>query len=170
MKHTYTFDMPSFLFKNNRAPEGYIALMATIIIGAVLLVMSVGISKAGWYARFTILGTEAKEQSAALADGCANQALALLITDSTYVGDATTTLSIGSCYVFPIEVNAPLPGVITLRVQGIVRDSYTNLEMEIALNDVRLDSVPMPEPVVMPLLPRNFNVHLNSRKELPSLP
>ena len=75
---------------------GYIALMATIIISAILLVLSVEASLAGFHARFNILGTEAKEQAASLAQGCADQALSAIVTDPSYTGNATTTTSAGS--------------------------------------------------------------------------
>ena len=36
----------------NKKTNGYIALMATVIIGAVLLIMTVEMSKTGWSTRF----------------------------------------------------------------------------------------------------------------------
>ena len=97
----------NYFMVQNRAERhsltgGYIALMATIIISAILLVLCVEGSLAGFHARFSILGTEAKEQAAALAEGCADQALSAVVTDPTYTGHTTTTISVGTCYVFPI--------------------------------------------------------------------
>ncbi len=157
-------------FKHNKNNEGYIALVATIIIGAVLLSMSVTLTMASWHTRFGILAIEAKEQSASLAEGCASWAYTLLMTDSSYQGNTTSTIAIGACHIFPLILNSPLEGIVTLHVQGRVRESYTNLEMQIDMKDVRIDTVALPEPVIIPLLPLNFNLHLNSWKELPSLP
>ena len=170
MRHTYIFNTVVSDSKKEQYTKGYIALMATIVIGAVLLVMTVSMTKAGWYARFNILGIEAKEQSASLAEGCGNQALALLIADSSYQGNATTTVEVGTCYIFPITLNSPLLGIVTLRVQGRVRDAYTNLEMQIDMKDIKIDSVPLPEPIVIPPAPLNFTVRLHSWKEVPKLP
>lgn len=122
--------------------HGYIALMATIIIAAVLLVMSVEGSIAGWRARFNVLGTEAKEQASALAQGCADQALSAIMTDPSYTGDATTTTDVGTCHVFPIEFNFPIEGVVSIRTQAVVRGSYANLEMQLDMSEIHIDSIP----------------------------
>ncbi|MBI3572380.1 hypothetical protein HY091_02510 [Candidatus Kaiserbacteria bacterium] len=60
---------------------GYIALMATIVIGLVLLVMTAEEGFAGMHARFNVLGTERKEQATTLAEGCLNQGMAKLLVD-----------------------------------------------------------------------------------------
>lgn len=122
--------------------SGFVALMATIVIAAVLLVMSVEGSIAGWNARFNVLGTEAKEQAQALAQGCADQALSAIVTDPSYDGDATTTTAVGTCHVFPIEFNVPIEGVVTIRTQAVVRDSYANLEMQMDMSEIHIDSIP----------------------------
>lgn len=151
--------------------EGYVALMATIIIGAVLLVMTVGVTTFGSNARFTILGIEAKEQSSALAHGCADQVLAELIANPSYGGAVTImTSTLGSCYVFPIAKNTPTEGMVILRVQGRVRDSFTNLELVFDMKDVQLASTPLSPSSVQPAAPSNFDIELISWKEIPSLP
>jgi hypothetical protein len=127
-----------FLKKEMIKKGGYIALMATIIISLVLLVMTVEEGSSGWYSRFNILGTEAKEQANALAEGCADQALASIVTDPAYFGDATTTTVGGVCHVFPIEFNTPAQGFVTIKTQAEVRDSYANLEMTMNLNEIHL--------------------------------
>jgi hypothetical protein len=147
--------------------RGYVALMATIIISAVLLILSVGGSEVGARARFDILGTEAKEQSLALGEACKDQTLATLLSDPSYMGNATTTSPVGTCYIFPILLNTPTTGVVTLKIQSRVRNSFSNLEYEIALNNIHLDTTPLPPGAVSP---PNPSVHLNSWKELPTLP
>ncbi|MFZ2484649.1 MAG: VWA domain-containing protein [Minisyncoccia bacterium] len=122
--------------------KGFIALMATIIISLVLLVMAVNESSSGWSARFNILGTEAKEQATALAEGCAEQALATLLTDPTYTGNATTTTADGTCHIFPVQFNFPIAGLVTIKTQGIVRGSYANLDMAMEMNDLHFGSIP----------------------------
>lgn len=74
--------------KNN---GGYIALMATIIISAILLIMVTQESFSGWHARFNVLGTEQKEQAIALSDGCINQAITGLVAGLPYQKGATST-------------------------------------------------------------------------------
>lgn len=154
----------SYQLRNTR---GYVALMATIIISAVLLILSVEGSEIGARARFDILGTEAKEQSLALGEACKDQALATLLSDPSYIGNATTTSPIGTCYTFPILLNTPTAGVITIKIQSRVRNSFSNLEFQITTNNIHLSTTPLPPGAISPLNP---SIHLNSWKELPTLP
>jgi len=143
-----------------RAQQGFIALLSTIIISAILLVMTVEGSFAGWHARFNVLGTEAKEQSSALARGCMEQALVRTIVDPTYGGGATSTFAVGTCYTFPVSYNIPA-GTATLRTQAVVRDAYTNLVAEIDVDDTHADLLThVPDP----------KIHINSWKEVQKLP
>ncbi len=150
--------------------DGYIALMATIVIGAVLLVLTVSITTFGSRARFTLLGVEAKEQSETLAKGCGQRALGELIANPEFQGGATTSSAVGTCYVFPVALHTPTAGFVTLRVQGKVRDSVTNLELQFDMHDIRIDEIATP-PLNTPLSPLpSFESELISWKELPSLP
>lgn len=127
-------------YKNKNG--GYIALMATIIIALVLLVMTVEEGLTGWYARYAVLGTEAKEQATALAEGCGDQALALLITDLTYQGNTDTITPAGDCHTYPITFNSPSAGMVDIKTQAVVRQAYANLELSTNLNSVHLGNIP----------------------------
>lgn len=128
----------------NKKANGYIALMATIIIGAVLLVMTVEMSQTGWSTRFLILGTEAKAESLALAHSCADLAVAKIMTNPTYLGNSTTTLVSGYCYIFPLLIDTPSPNLLTVKVRGVVRQAVTNLEQQYDMADIYLDEVALP--------------------------
>jgi hypothetical protein len=128
--------------QQNKKQRGYIALMATIVISLILLVMVVEEGSSGWFARFNILGTEAKEQASSLAEGCAEQALATLLTDPNYTGDVTMITSGGTCHVLPVLFNSPVAGLVTIKTQAIVRDSYANLDMAMNMNDIHLNAIP----------------------------
>lgn len=134
--------------QRHAAQGGYIALMAAIIISAVLLVMAVDASGAGWNARFNILGTEAKERASALAEGCADQALAALVSDPSYVGNAMLSTGHGTCRIFPILFDAPAAGLVTIRTQAEVRKSYANLERVVNVHEIHL-GVPIPDKGVL---------------------
>jgi hypothetical protein len=121
---------------------GYIALMATIIISLVLLVMIVNEGFSGWMTRFSVLGTEAKEQANALAEGCADQALASLITDPSYLGNTTSHTPGGDCKVFAISQADLDAGLVTLKTQASVRDAFANLELLQNVNNIHLGSIP----------------------------
>ena len=124
---------------------GYIALMATIIISLVLLVMIVNEGFAGWMTRFVVLGTEAKEQANALAEGCADQALALLITDPTYLGNSTSNTPGGDCKVFAISPTDLQAGLVTIKTQAVVRDAFVNLQVRYALPHTRISWEEVPD-------------------------
>lgn len=143
---------------NKKNCEGYVALMATIIISAMLLVMSVEASIAGWHARFNILGTEAKEQSFALAQGCADLVLVTIVTDPSYLGNETRTTPTGTCRVFPLQFNNPVSGVTTVTIQANVRGSFTNIVVELDTVRTRTDLVTRaPHP----------KIYINAWKEVP---
>lgn len=143
--------------------KGFVALMATIIISLVLLVMAAEESVAGFRARFNILGTEAKEQAASLAEACADYALASLITDPNYTGNSTATFPSGICHVFPLLLDSPSAGLVTIKTQAEVRGSYTNFLIVANLHDVRVGT-PLSSSAASSLNP---NVTITSWSELP---
>lgn len=120
--------------------KGFIALMATIIISLILVVMALEEGASGFHARFNILGTEAKEQATALAEGCADQALANLITDSAYIGNTDIPFPEGTCHVDTIDTHlAPLA---VIKTQAVVRGSYANLSITMNMNNIHLGVSP----------------------------
>ncbi len=107
--------------------NGYIALMASVIISLVLAGIAVEVASSGFYARMNIVGGERAEEARTLAQGCAQQAVALLITDPTYTGNATSTFGDGTCHVFPVAFNTPSPGLVTIKTQAQVHGMYSNI-------------------------------------------
>lgn len=151
--------------------SGYIALLSTIIIGAVLLVMTVEAGRLGFYTRFIVLGSESKELSRVLALGCAEQAAALVVTNPVWLGSATTTDSVvGSCYIFPIQKNFPNVGEMTIRVQSVVRNSVTNVVKVYDMHEVRLVNAPVPLPLFVPGVQPNVFPEVIGWTEIPILP
>ena len=145
---------------------GYVALMATIVISIMLLVMTVEGGALGWSARFNILGTEAKEQAHALAEGCADQALAAIVTDASYQGNATTVTAGGTCRVFPIQFDTPTEGFVTVKTQAEIRNAFVNLKIVMSLNDIHL-GMPVANGEA-PIAPPNFNIDTVSWREIPN--
>lgn len=123
--------------------SGFVALLAAMCVSAVLLVLTVELGTIGWYTRFGVLGREFKLQSEALARSCLDQAVAEIIADSTYAGNATTTDNVGTCFVYPVRLDEPAVGMVTIRVRGVVSRSYTTLEAEFDMHDIR--SLPSPD-------------------------
>jgi hypothetical protein len=157
-------------FMQTAEQTGYIALVSTIIISAVLLIMTIEAGQSGWYTRLMVLGTEAKVQSRILAEGCSQQALAQIVSDGTWLGDATTSHQIGTCYVFPIQKNYPNSENVTLRIQATVRNSMTNIVTVYNMHDIHQNvsakDLPLPQHTSLPdLIPTLVSV-----TEVPNLP
>lgn len=77
-----------------------------------------------------------------MAEGCADQALSTVLTDPTYIGDVDSTTTGGTCHVFPIQLNFPIAGLVTIKTQAVVRGSYANLDMSMNMNQIHLGSIP----------------------------
>jgi len=146
---------------------GFVALMATIIIGAILLVATVDLGILGAAARFSILGNENKAQSNALAQSCIQQASAQLLIDGSYRGGLTTTVPFGYCYVFPFVVDVPTAGSVTLRVQAVVNQAVTNLVVVKNYNAIHISPLPQSAPIISPL---PASIETGSIIEVPTLP
>lgn len=157
--------------KHQNKESGYIALLSTIIIGAVLLVMTVEAGRLGFSTRFMVLGSESKEQSRIQAIGCAEQAVAMVLADVQWHGEATTSDSYaGSCYVFPIQKNYPGTGQMTVRVQSVVRGSVTSIVKVYDMNEIRQVSTPVPLPIPSPTVVPDILPSAISWSEVPTLP
>ncbi|MES2059837.1 MAG: hypothetical protein V4438_02290 [Patescibacteria group bacterium] len=128
--------------KSNQS--GYVALTATIIIGMVLLVMVAREGFAGFHARFTVLGTEKKEQANALAEGCADQAMASILSDPSYNGATLNSLPSGTCYVDPVDFSVDKKA--SIHVQSKVGEAsaggttYSTLSTTIDVGNIHVGS------------------------------
>lgn len=137
--------------KNN----GFVALLSTIIIGAVLLIITVSAGQSGWHTRFIVLGTEAKQQSRMVARGCIQKALAKLLIEPNWGGDATSTYSEGTCYVHPIQSDFSLSSVVTIQASGEVRGAMTNIVSTFNMQDINMTGVPEAVAATPPQTPSN---------------
>lgn len=122
-----------------RKQKGFIALISAIIISAILILVSTVASFRSFFGRSNILDAELKEQSVAMAEACADQALLEIANDPSYSGNATTTLA-GSyeCYIGSIP--APSGGQIIFKTRSYYRDFYTNLKIVINTSDLSIVS------------------------------
>lgn len=67
-------------YKNSQ--RGFIALMSTVVISAILIAMMMSVGSASFYARYDALGIENSRQAEALAQSCINIALLALATST----------------------------------------------------------------------------------------
>jgi hypothetical protein len=85
--------------KNEKVNErGFVALVSTLIISAVLMSIVIGAGAAGWYARLDALGSESKRIALSLAESCASVALTALATstDPTHLVIVNQSVHIGA--------------------------------------------------------------------------
>ncbi|MEN9614110.1 MAG: hypothetical protein RLZZ347_417, partial [Candidatus Parcubacteria bacterium] len=146
------------------------ALMVTVIVSLVLLSLVAKEGFAGYHARFIVFGTEKKEQANALAEGCADQALASVIADPSYSGATLNTLPSGTCYVSPIDT-LNKTGKATIQVQSQVGSAingltYSNLAIASDIGNIHIGSAAsvadMGTLLVQTLVQNNKNTNLTS--------
>ena len=77
--------------------RGFVALISTIIIMAVLLLVIASVGLVGSYSRFNMLDSELKERSIAAADACADEAILQFALDPGYSGGALVLNALDSC-------------------------------------------------------------------------
>ena len=123
-------------------PRGFIALMSAIIISAVLLILATGGSLGGFYTRMNSLNAEYKEKTYSLAQACVAHTLLALSQDSSYAGNATTTLSATEiCYTGAVATSGISPNnVYTFRTRSYLMNTYTNLEVVAKVQDLSVQT------------------------------
>ena len=120
----------------NQQP-GYIALIATIVIFSLLTAIAVTLSMTSFFVRSTLLESEYKERSIALAEACADTALLKRAANPAYVGNEIIPVNPASCTILPIITGPPLPpGEIGIKTKAIFQNAVTN--MCVVANDTDL--------------------------------
>lgn len=104
---------------STKAERGFIALISAVIITTVLLTFVVSVGASGFFTRFTILGSEFKEISQAVAEGCAHTAILKKSQDSSYGGNETIKIDGKDCNIENVTSS-------NAQVQGVYKNSYTN--------------------------------------------
>lgn len=117
--------MKRFDFKKR---NGFIALISTVIISAILLAAAVSASRASFWARFDLLARENKKISAAMAEGCVQAAL-LKIAKNENINVP------GECA--NVEISESNPHIIIARANW--KNSYTNLKVTAKLVNDELE-------------------------------
>ena len=146
--------------------RGFVALMATITMSAVLLLLIVHMSLVGWSTRFMVLNHETKVQTTHVAHSCADQAILSLVSDSSYRG-GTTTVSGVACLVAFVLPHEPNQELVTIYVQVILGKLQTTLKVIYRMDDVHINETPEPDVVVGNTTP---NLTRLDWREIPELP
>ncbi len=118
--------------QNIKKNSGFIALMSAIIISAILMLIATSLNQVGFYNNASILDSERKTQSNALANSCLHIALLHFAENSAYAGNETVTVGSSSCFIG--QVTQETSQVITTKVfyvRGIYQNAYTNLKVRV---------------------------------------
>jgi len=107
--------------------DGFMALVSAVIISALLVVIVLGVGFAQIFSRLNVFDSESKERSSALAEACADQALLNFAQGSTYTG--AVTVGTDSCNISSVQNDTPSSGQITIKTQGLINKSYTDLKV-----------------------------------------
>jgi hypothetical protein len=89
----------------------------------------------------------------------------MILHDLSSIGDVTTESGVGVCYIYPIEKKYPTAEFVTIRVQGIVRGSVTNLILTYRMGNIYQGVIPLspyssPDEITTPELVTSVEVDL----------
>lgn len=102
--------------------SGFILLMTSIVISAILVAVVFSLSFSGFFIRFNLLDSYNKEASLNLANACGEIAVLELIKDSNYSGNKTYTISGDSCGVLLIS-----PSSFEIKTTAVKYGAVSNL-------------------------------------------
>jgi hypothetical protein len=129
--------------KNNLS-NGFIAITTTMILSVILLVVATSLSFSGFFTRYNILDSELKKISIALAEGCVDQALLKLATNSSFSFPETVNINENTCQIINIS-SSGYPK--TIKTRSEFKNYVTNLEVEVGsdtLNITKWEEVASP--------------------------
>lgn len=86
-----------FTSMQSQKKKGYITLMSVLIVTAVGVAMTVAVLLGGLSASRTSFATEQSNQTKALANACAEEALEQIKTTSSFTGTNSLSLGQGTC-------------------------------------------------------------------------
>ena len=108
--------------------KGFIALMSAIIISAILIIVSAIVGLQGFYGRWNVLDAEEKEESLAVAEGCADMVILELKNDVSYSGNTNFDLYGCVCTVGNIDNQGWKE---SFSVQSSCQDFYSDLNISV---------------------------------------
>lgn len=116
--------------------EGFIALMSTMIISAILMALLFSSNMSSFNARFDALDSEYKRIAEGLAESCVNQALLKLGQNYNYQGSETIQIGVDtqgrtqSCVIKPItpSTRGNSSTIVTIKTQGVYVNTYSDFQ------------------------------------------
>lgn len=121
----------SLKFSNDvKKREGYVALMSVLIISAVLLIISVGLSLRSINEASMSLGEQESRKALAMADLCMEKALMKLESVLNYAGNESIILGDKSCDILTVSGNGNFNR--TVQTQGTVSNYTKKIKVEVS--------------------------------------
>ncbi len=122
--------------KQRNIQKGFIALISSIVMSAILLLITTTLSLSSFFTRFAILESEYKERSSALAEACVDSALVKIAIDNTY-SPSNEIVRVGSdsCLIKRVTTVGTQKTIVT---QGNYQESYTNLSVTIQTSNLQV--------------------------------
>lgn len=121
----------------NKKNQGYVAVVSSIIITAIVIVIALVFSSSNYLGRFDNQGVEMKDISREVAEGCLEYAK-LKIAEGQYNGGELKTIGDYSCYILPIETFAE--GYI-IKATSTVHNRETKLRLKISSSNLETISL-----------------------------
>ena len=117
---------------NYNSKSGFVALITAIALSLILILISVTLNQAGFFTRSTLLESEYKERSVALAEACADNAILRLAVNPNYIGNETLPIGLDSCLIRQIKRGVPSAGLGTIETRALFREATTNLRIVVS--------------------------------------
>ena len=120
----------------NKTEQGFIALITAIAISLILLVVTVALNQAGFLTRSTLLDSEYKERSSALAEACADTTFLKLVADpdpTHILSDAIIPVGTDTCTIHSVVLDGA-PNQYAIETKAVFQEATTNLRIRIVVN------------------------------------
>lgn len=108
-----------------RENKGFFAVITAIILSFLVLLISASLSLRSFNARFNTLGLESKDRSWSLAQGCIEEAIMQLRSNSAYTGSSTITIGSSTCKILAITASGTDK---VIPAEATVNNRTTNLQ------------------------------------------
>lgn len=107
--------------------NGFVLLMSSIVISAILVAVVLSLSFSGFYTRFNLLDGYNKEASLKLAEACGQMAVLKRIQNNSYAGNETLSVGSEHCKVRPVLT----PGDIIIETTASVSGAFSNIRVNL---------------------------------------
>lgn len=116
----------------NNPLQGYIAIVASIIVTTIIGVVALVFSSSNFLGRYDTLALEDKEIARVLADGCVEYARLKLALNSSYPGGETVSVASSTCRVVTVTTLGSDKRIATT---GVMNGKVTNLAVIVRGSD-----------------------------------